>query len=294
VSALSYLRLLRWFRDPSNWSALPKAAFVASGIIPEDDDFDLQEILRKLGSGIDLTLFSAVPAGSGLGTSSILGSAIIACLSRMIGQELTQEELFNRTLYMEQLMTTGGGWQDQIGGVIGGVKLIQTAPGLFQVPKISWTDLNAESDRFLLYYTGMRRMAKNILRNVVGRYLDRDMTMLKTISQLRAKADEMKTELDHRNIDAFGERVAEVWELNKALDPGTSNEDIEAILSKVSHLISGAKLMGAGGGGFLFMITKEVGQSQELRKILEEAPPNDMARFFDFSVGQDGLKVCIL
>jgi len=79
------------YQDPSDWSALPKAAFVAAGIIPEDKEFDLQDILRQLGSGIDLTLFSAVPSGSGLGTSSILGSAIIACLSRMIGQELTQE-----------------------------------------------------------------------------------------------------------------------------------------------------------------------------------------------------------
>lgn len=112
------------FTDPGKWTALPKAAFVAAGIIPESSDFDLRDILKELGSGIDLTLFSAVPSGSGLGTSSILGSAIIACLSRIFGQELTHEDLFNRTLYMEQLMTTGGGWQDQIGGVVGGVKLI--------------------------------------------------------------------------------------------------------------------------------------------------------------------------
>ncbi len=282
------------YRDPGNWSALPKAAFVASGIIPEDDDFDLQDILKRLGSGIDLTLFSAVPAGSGLGTSSILGSAIIACLSRMIGQELTQEELFDRTLYMEQLMTTGGGWQDQIGGVVGGVKLIQTGPGLFQIPQISWTDLNIESGRFLLYYTGMRRMAKNILRNVVGEYLDRDAVTLETLSRLREKSIQMKTELDHRNVDTFGEKIAEVWELNKTLDPGTSNEDIEAILGEVSHLVHGVKLLGAGGGGFLFMVTKEAGQSQELRKILTETPPNDRARFFDFGVERSGLTVNVL
>jgi len=125
---------------------LPKAAFVAAGIMSEDNTMDLKEMLEKFGSGIDLTLFSAVPAGSGLGTSSILGSAIIACLSTMIGQELTQEELFNRTLYMEQLMTTGGGWQDQIGGVVGGVKHIHTEPGLFQIPRISWTDIRSRPD----------------------------------------------------------------------------------------------------------------------------------------------------
>ncbi len=287
------------YQDPSNWSALPKAAFVAAGIIPEDKEFDLQDILRQLGSGIDLTLFSAVPAGSGLGTSSILGSAIIACLSRMIRQELAQEDLFSRTLYMEQLMTTGGGWQDQIGGVVGGVKLIQTEPGLFQVPRISWTDLRAShdmdlSERFLLYYTGYRRMARNILRNVVGKYLDRDAVLLRTLLQLQEKSLEMKEDLDRRNIDAFGAKIGEVWELNKTLDPGTSNEDIEAILGKISHLVHGAKLLGAGGGGFFFMVTKGKEETQKLKQILTDEPPNSRARFFDFDVDPDGLKVSVL
>ena len=107
--------------------------------------------------------------------------------------------------------------------------------------------------RFLSYYTGLRRMTENILRNIVGKYLDRDAVTLKTINRLREKSFEMKKELDHRNIDAFGKKIAEVWELNKTLDPGTSNEEIEAILSKISYLIYGVKLLGAGGGGFLFM-----------------------------------------
>ena len=291
------------FSDPTDWSSLPKAAFAVTDIIPiAIDPFgrsDLQDILRKLGGGIDLTLFSAVPSGSGLGTSSILGSAIIACLSRIVGQEFTQENLFNRTLYMEQLMTTGGGWQDQIGGVVGGVKHITTEPGLFQTPRISWTDLRVRpnmdlSERFLLYYTGLRRMAKNILRNIVGKYLDRGPVTLKTISQLREKSFEMKEELDHRNIDAFGKKIAEVWELNKTLDPGTSNEEIEAILSKILHLIHGAKLLGAGGGGFFFMVTRGIQQTRKIRRILGENPPNDKARFFDFDIDVDGLKVNVL
>jgi fucokinase len=287
------------YKDPTDWTSLPKAAFVVTGIIPEDTELGLQDTLKRLGTGIDLTIFSAVPAGSGLGTSSILGSAIIACLSRMLGYEFTHEDIFNRTLYMEQLMTTGGGWQDQIGGVVGGVKLIQTEPGLFQIPKISWTDLKSKSnidmtERIMLYYTGYRRMAKGILRNIVGKYLDRDKVVLETIGRLREKSLEMKEKLDHRDIDAFGKTIAEVWELNKILDPGTSNENIEAILNKISHLILGGKLLGAGGGGFLFMVTKGIKQSQEVRKILNKTPPNKRSRFFNFDIDQEGLKVSVL
>jgi len=287
------------YQDPADWSALAKAAFIAAGIIPENAELDLRDILRELGSGIDLTLFSAIPSGSGLGTSSILGAAVISCLSRIFGRQLTQEDLFNRTLYMEQLMTTGGGWQDQIGGVVGGVKHIQTEPGLFQIPRISWTDLQARSsadmsNRLLLYYTGYRRMAKNILRNIVGKYLDRDPVTLKTITRLREKSFEVKSELDHRNIDKFGKRIDEVWELNKTLDPGSSNENMEAILNRISHLIHGAKLLGAGGGGFLFMVAKGEEETRRIRQMLTQEPPNARARFFDFGIDPHGLKVNVL
>jgi len=95
---------------------------------------------------------------------------------------------------------------------------------------------------------------------------------------------------DDRDIDAFGKNVAKVWELNKTLDPGTSNEKIEAILEKITGLIHGAKLLGAGGGGFLFMVTKGIEEAREVRQILTDEPPNERARFFDFDVDDEGLK----
>ena len=94
----------------------------------------------------------------------------------------------------------------------------------------------------------------------------------------------MKEELDYRDIDAFGKNIGEVWELNKTLDPGTSNEEIEAILTKISHLVHGSKLLGAGGGGFLFMVTKGVSEARKVKQILTDGPPNERARFFDFDV----------
>ena len=137
-------------------------------------------------------------------------------------------------------------------------------------------------------------MAKNILRNIVGKYLDRDPLTIKTIAQLREKSLEIKSELDRRNIDAFGESIAEVWELNKTLDPGSSNEDIEGILVKISHLIYGAKLLGAGGGGFLFIVTRGILETREVKRILIEDPPNPQARFFDFGVDEEGLRISVL
>ncbi|RPJ76828.1 MAG: hypothetical protein EHM20_06960 [Alphaproteobacteria bacterium] len=142
----------------------------------------------------------------------------------------------------------------------------------------------------------MRRMAKNILRNVVRNYLDRDPVTMKILSQLWDKSTEMKEALDHRDTEAFGGLIAHVWELNKTLDPGTSNNDIEAILDRISPFIYGAKLLGAGGGGFLFIVTKGIREARKVKEILttDGGSPNPRSRFFDFDVEAGGLKVNVL
>src|SRR5207249_2364833 len=71
---------------------------------------DLRPLLERFGGGVDLTIFSALPKGSGLGASSILGAAVLACLARLSGETLTPEQLIARTSLLEQRMTTSGGW----------------------------------------------------------------------------------------------------------------------------------------------------------------------------------------
>ena len=86
-----------------------------------------------------------------------------------------------------------------------------------------------------------------------------------------------KQQLSRPDIDAFGGNIGEVWELNKTLDPGTSNEQIEGILSRIGDLICGAKLLGAGGGGFLLMVTEGIEEARKVKLILTDEAPNDRA-----------------
>ena len=101
--------------------SIPKAALVLAGFQPEfsaDVYVTLEEQLKAFGSGIEITLLSAIPAGSGLGTSSILASTVLGAVSDFCGLKWDKNEICNRTLILEQLLTTGGGWQDQYGGVL--------------------------------------------------------------------------------------------------------------------------------------------------------------------------------
>jgi len=287
------------YREPGDWAALPKAALVLSGICPRTPKQSLKSCLKTLGGGLELTLFSALPKGSGLGTSSILGAAVLACLARVVGEPVGREALIARTSVLEQMLTTGGGWQDQVGGITHGTKLAQTAPGPEQIPSIRWTGLDMSADpefasRVLLYFTGQTRLAKNILQNIVGRYLARDSDALRIIDQLKDEAARMKESLDRGDLSAFAAGVDRYWELKKGLDPGATNDSIERILARVDKYLVGKVLPGAGGGGFIFMVARDREAAQKVRQLLNASPPNPHARFFDFEVDHQGLHVTVL
>ena len=96
--------------------SIPKAALCLTGFSPQfctQGFSSLTEQLRRYGCGIELTLHSAVPAGSGLGTSSILAATALGVLSTFCQLGWSHTEIGYRTLVLEQMITTGGGWQDQ-------------------------------------------------------------------------------------------------------------------------------------------------------------------------------------
>jgi fucokinase len=254
--------------------------------------------LSRFGGGIELTTLAAIPKGSGLGTSSIMGAVIIAAIQAVLGKQPSQRQLFHSVLRLEQALTTGGGWQDQIGGVVDGVKMINTEPGLVPDASIHYVlsdvlDPQANGGQSLLYYTGITRLAKNILQQVVGRYLNRDRAAMATLRRIHLVAKEVADALASKDIARFGRLLDTAWQLNKQLDPASSNEEIESLFERVGPFIYGGKLLGAGGGGFMLMICKSPADALSVRKMLEDEPPNKRARFFDFDISNKGLTVTV-
>ena len=181
---------------------------------------------------------------------------------------------------------------------MGGVKIITTEPGLIPDAKIHYLPsdiinpkINAEQT--LLFYTGITRLAKNILEQVVGRYLDRDRKTMSTLRKIRALPEQVAEALSRKDLPAFGRLVDQAWELNKQLDPNSTNEQVEEIFHRVRPYLYGAKLLGAGGGGFMLMVCKSPGDAEKVRVLLETEPPNERARFFAYSMNPEGLIVTV-
>lgn len=295
VRAIRSTRQIHACDDPHDWTSLVKSALLLSGLVPGDPGVDLQSHLESIGGGIEIVIHSNVPKGSGLGTSSILGSTLLACLDRLAGRKMGQSDIIMRTSVLEQMMSTRGGWQDQVGGVARGLKIGRTMPGRIQDPKVEHIRTSVEfqrelASRAILLFTGQRRMARNLLQRIVGGYLARDENVYNTIPLLKQGAERMVLDFRSGDLDAVAAGIGELWSLKKRLDPGSTTRKIESIIDMVRDDLAGCVLPGAGGGGFLLMIARNQRAARTVRRRLSGASSPRGAYLVDFQLAQRGLQ----
>ena len=273
--------------------SIPKAALTLAGF---GDAQNLKAQLETFGCGIELTLLSAIPAGSGLGTSSILAATVLGALNDFCGLGWDKNEIGHQTLVLEQLLTTGGGWQDQFGGVLGGVKLLQTTRGFDQNPLVRWLpdDLYTRPEYaqcHLLYYTGITRTAKTILAEIVRRMFLNHHEQLQLLRQMKQHTLEMYEAIQRQDFQLMGHFVRRTWQQNQMLDSGTNPPEVASLTALVDDLCLGYKLPGAGGGGYLYMVAKDPEAAARIKTTLNEHRQNNNARFVDMTLSKNGLQI---
>ena len=279
--------------------SIPKAALCLVGFHPDFCSVSytsLQQQLNDIGSGFELTFFSAVPRGSGLGTSSILSATILGALSDFCGLGWDLYEIGDRTLALEQLLTSGGGWQDQYGGIFPGIKHLHTGQGVRQTPQIKWLPdtlfTNPEyKDCMLLYYTGITRVAKNLLGEIVKGMFLNDSHDAAVLREMKSHASHTAEVIQKHDFQGFGQAIAKTWKLKNKLDKDTNNTEIQQIIDLIDDYALGYILPGAGGGGFLFIVGKDIMSTNRIKRILNEHKTRENARIVDMKLSDEGMKV---
>lgn len=294
----TYEQLADFKRVGSPFS-IPKAALALAGFLPQYSQEkypDLKSQLMAFGCGIEITLLSAIPAGSGLGTSSVLAATVLGTINDFLSLGWDKNEICHKTLLLEQLLTTGGGWQDQFGGVLQGVKLLQTCKGFEQQPIVHWlpTDLYTQPEYqacHLLYYTGITRTAKTILAEIVQKMFLNDHDQVALLREMKAHSLQMYEAIQRNDFKEMGKLVGKTWLQNQAIDAGTNPLEIKKLTDLIDDLCLGYKLPGAGGGGYLYMVAKDPEAAARIKVILNANRPNGNARFVGMSLSKTGLQV---
>jgi D-glycero-alpha-D-manno-heptose-7-phosphate kinase len=206
--------------------------------------------------GVEITTLADIPsAGSGLGSSSSVTVGLLQALFAYQGQQVSAEELADRACAIEiDRCRKPIGKQDQYAAAYGGICDIHFGPG----DKVFVDEIRMPpplrrqmQDELLLFFTGITRNANTILGEQTANIGDR----LMQLGQLRDLAGEAARGLREGDIDALGVALNKSWEAKRTLATGVSSAQIDdAVEAALSAGAAGAKVTGAGGGGFLLVV----------------------------------------
>lgn len=288
------------YSQPGARGALLKACLVGSGVVEIENKEALSEqLLARHGGGIELQSWSNLPQGSGLGTSSILAAAIVAALWTAVGWAFDNRALIHCVLHVEQLLTTGGGWQDQVGGVTGGLVHGSSQPLLPLSVDVEVLPLSADfcrqlSHHFLLLYTGKVRLAKNLLQTVIRNWYTRDTKVVSCFKELlHLCRTSVRESFLKGDLEAIGKWLDHYWQLKKVLAAGCEPSFVGRLMEILRPHVHGQLLLGAGGGGFLCALTKEPQQADFIRSLLNGSKGMSKVTIHEVEVDMTGLKISI-
>ncbi|XP_075290022.1 L-fucose kinase isoform X2 [Opisthocomus hoazin] len=268
------LEHLQDYCQPHAPGALLKAAFICTQVVQFPSQKPLRaQLLESFGGGFEVHTWSKLPHGSGLGTSSILAGAVMASLYRAAGKAASTESLIHAVLHLEQRLTTGGGWQDQVGGLVPGIKIGRSKAQLplrVEVEEIPVPDgfTQTLSDHLLLVYTGKTRLARNLLQDVVRSWYARLPSAVQNADALVSNAEECARALRQGNLPLVGKCLDHYWQQKKCMAPGCEPLAVRHMMAALQPYVYGQCLAGAGGGGFLYILTKAPRQKEALHQIL--------------------------
>ena len=225
----------------------------------EDLEHELvREAMHMTGvaKGVEITTLADIPsAGSGLGSSSAVTVGLLHALFAYQGRQVSAEELAERACTIEiERCGKPIGKQDQYIAAFGGIRDIRFGPGDAVAAGelgLPTAGRRALQHQIMLFYTGITRSANVILA-------EQNANIEATTSQLHLLRDLAEFAADRLrggDVDAIGPALREGWELKRKLASGVSNSRIDDAVSQALDAgASGAKVTGAGGGGFLLVI----------------------------------------
>ena len=215
-----------------------------------------------------------------------------------VGYEYDADSIVHSVLILEQLLTTGGGWQDQVGGLLPGFKF-SISPDVFPVSvhtetlTVPESLIDAFNHRLVCIYTGRQRLARSLLQDVIRHWYAREPSILQAVTDLRDNSYDCREALLRGDLPAVGVCVDKYWASKKTMAPQSEPKFVVDMREALKDLIYGSSLAGAGGGGFFFCITKEPDQKEVIRQRLASVQGVDDMLFLSAQVNMDGLQVTI-
>ena len=148
-------------------------------------------------------------------------------------------------------------------------------------------------ERLVVYYSGQQRLARDILRRVMGRWLSREPAVIGLMERLKQSAGNLRAALLKGRWARVAEEIGGYWGIKKELFPGSATPAVDVMFMELREHYAAAGLAGAGGGGFAYFFCKDARQAARLRELLAERAgrPGSLGRVYASRINRRGLVV---
>ncbi len=249
-----------------------KTTFSFDEFIGNDfSDFNLHKSVLKtvginspsqLDCGLRLsTNVEIIDKGSGLGTSSILLTACFKAFSKMFNLDYSNDDIIEMVFVSEQMMKTGGGWQDQIGGLFHGVKYATSLPGIEQKVNVETVDLpkgikSLLEEKAVLMPTGQCHFGRFIVNDIADRYFVGADGVNEAYCSMKELNIALLQAVRNDDCEVFLECINRHMTFLKQLSPAVTNPAIDSVVDACLQVADAVSICGAGAGGYLLVFLK--------------------------------------
>jgi D-glycero-alpha-D-manno-heptose-7-phosphate kinase len=222
--------------------------------------------------GIDFNSSADVPAGTGMGSSSAFTVGLLNLCNAYTGRYISRSKLAELACDIEiNKLGEPIGKQDQFGCALGGINFIRFLPDdtvIHETVPLTMAQKSQLESNLALFYLGGTRSASDLL-NVQSKNSASDAQVIENLRAMAEQAESLRAELC-TDVDCLGGYLKEGWDRKRALAPGISGPLVDnAYARAIAAGATGAKLMGAGGTGFL-LVYAPGGNLSQVRDALKD------------------------
>lgn len=221
--------------------------------------------------GLEVVHNADLPARSGLGSSSTFTVGMLHALHALQGYIPTKRELAKEAIHVEQeRIGESVGSQDQVAAAFGGLNHIRFWKSSFEVEPVTISPERVEllQSHLLLCFTGFARTASEIAVEQIARTAQNS-AVLEEMSAITNDGLELFRSPDF-SMAEFGLLLDRQWNAKRQISESITNRELDEIYAKGMEAgSSGAKLLGAGGGGFMLFVANPENH-QKIRAALGE------------------------
>lgn len=245
--------------------------------------------LKFQNDKIELVHHADLPGMSGLGGSSAFAVGLLNALNNLKLKKLDKKSLAEQAIHLERnLIKEKVGYQDQIICSYGGLRLtefLKNKEFKSKIIKVNNQITHQLENNFFIIYTGLQRFSKVITNNLSKKTISSKND--KHLGEIYKSTREATKLFHSKNLDLklLGELMTSQWDRKKKLALGITNKSIEKLYNLgISNGSYGAKLLGAGGGGFLLFVVPD-DKITKFKKVFTKK------KYLQFKIDNEGTKL---